>query len=151
MKLEIGGGHAVRPGWYNLDPVHGYQEVGMDLRMKAQDAPWPIIENGVTEIMASHVMEHIPSGQARIDVMNECHRVLAPGGEMTVFVPNCLSPTWEAYADPTHISYWCLESFHYFDGHFQPNADYGIKFWETKHLAPQEGWPAIIHWVGTPR
>jgi hypothetical protein len=93
-------------------------------------------------------MEHIPAGQSRIDVMNESHRVLAPGAVFEIVVPFMVG-TWHAIADPTHVSFWCLESFHYFDGVFAANADYGIKMWTTLSLEVVNGWEG--HWKGTPR
>lgn len=144
MNLEIGGGHLVQPGWTNLDPVNGEG----DWRRQAQDVPWPAGDGTVQAIRASHVMEHIPAGQPRIDVMNEAHRVLAPGGVFEIIVP-LLVGTWHAVADPTHVSYWVKESFHYFDGLFLPNATYGIKFWTTLELEVVDGWEG--HWKGTPR
>ena len=103
----------------------------------------------VDAIRASHVMEHIPAGADRIAVMNEAHRVLKPGGVFEIRVPNCLSGTWHAFADPTHVSFWCIPSFHYFDGRFAANADYGIKCWSTLELLVQ-GDNEIL-WRGTPR
>jgi len=64
-------------------------------------------------------------------------------------VPNCLSGTWHAWADPTHVSFWCVESFHYFDGHFAANADYGIRLWTTHELRVQGD--NEVMWKGSPR
>ena len=113
-SIEIGGGHLVQAGWTNLDPTHGQG----DWQRPAQQVPWPAPDGSVDAIRASHVMEHIPAGADRIAVMNEAHRVLKPGGVFEIRVPNCLSGTWHAFADPTHVSFWCIPSFHYFDGSF---------------------------------
>lgn len=146
MKIEIGGGTLVGPGWVNLDPTHG---TGPDWTRFAQETPWPTEDNSVEAIRASHVMEHVPAGQPRIDVLNEAHRVLRPGGVFEIIVPDCLAGTWHAWADPTHVSFWCLESFHYIDGHFAANADYGLKMWSTLELVKT---PATeIKWRGVPR
>ncbi|HEY5990657.1 MAG TPA: methyltransferase domain-containing protein [Streptosporangiaceae bacterium] len=145
-SIEIGGGTLVQPGWINLDSRNGHGEWA---RM-AQQTPWPTGDNTVDAIRASHVMEHIPAGQERIDVMNEAHRVLKPGGVFEVIVPIVNNPlTWHAIADPTHVSFWVLESFHYFDGHFAANADYGIRLWQTLELEVRGGFEC--HWKGTPR
>lgn len=144
MRLEIGGGTLVQPGWVNLDPRNGVGE----WRREAQDTPWPAAADSVDAIRASHVMEHIPAGQPRIDVMNEAHRVLKPGAVFEVIVP-FMTGTWHAIADPTHLSLWCEESFHYFDGRKSADADYGIRLWETLELEVVDGWEG--HWKGTPR
>jgi SAM-dependent methyltransferase len=143
-SIEIGGGTLVQPGWINLDSRNGVGE----WRRMAQDTPWPTGDNTVTAIRASHVMEHIPAGQDRIDVMNEAHRVLRPGGVFEIIVPLMVG-TWHAIAEPTHVSFWCKESFHYFDGLFAANADYGIRLWQTLELDVVDGWEG--HWKGTPR
>ena len=145
MKLEIGGGHIVPAGWTNLDSRNGEGP----WRRLAQDTPWPTADRTVEAIRAAHVMEHIPAGDARLAVMNEAHRVLRPGGVFEIRVPNCLSGTWHAWADPTHVSFWCVESFHYFDGHFAANADYGIRLWTTHELRVQGD--NEVMWKGSPR
>lgn len=144
-SIEIGGGHLVQAGWVNLDPVNGQG----DWRRPAQDTPWPAGDGSVDAIRAAHVMEHIPAGAPRLAVMNEAHRVLRAGGVFEIRVPNCLSGTWHAFADPTHVSFWCVESFHYFDGLFAANADYGIRPWTTLELRIQ-GDNEIL-WKGTPQ
>ena len=144
MKLEIGWGRLVQAGWTNLDCRNG---TGPWKRL-AQDEPWPTGDRTVDAMRASHVMEHIPAGQERIDVMNEAHRVLKPGAVFEVRVPNCLSGTWHAFADPTHVSFWCTASFEYFDGAKAAHADYGILPWKTLELRIQ-GDNEIL-WKGTP-
>jgi predicted SAM-dependent methyltransferase len=144
-SIEIGGGHLVQAGWTNLDAWNGVGE----WKRRAQDTPWPAADNSVDAIRAAHVMEHIPAGEPRLAVMNEAHRVLRPGGVFEVRVPNALSGTWHAFADPTHVSFWCVESFHYFDGLFAANADYGIRPWTTLELRIQ-GDNEIL-WKGSPR
>jgi SAM-dependent methyltransferase len=151
MKLEIGGGTLCPSDWINLDPVHG----DGDWLRYAQQLPWPAPDGSVSSIRASHVMEHIPAGAERIAVFNEAHRVLVPGGTFEVIVPGAVARGpgemlgWWAIADPTHVSFWVPESFAYLDGSFAPNADYGIRPWETLELEVRNGWE--IHWRGTPR
>lgn len=132
--LELGGGTKARPGWANLDPAHGTGE----WRRPAQALPWPAADGAVDAIFASHVMEHIPAGADRITVMNEAWRVLRPGGTFEIRVP--LFGTWEAVADPTHVSWWVPQSFAYFTGELAPDADYGIRRWEAASVEVVDGW-----------
>lgn len=162
MKIDVGCGTMLQPGWTGLDPVHGEGAY----RQLAQQTPWPVMAQTVEAVRASHVMEHVPSGPDRIAVMNEAHRVLIDGGTFEIIVPLLVTPRlnvtqlavayteptpmqWQAIADPTHVSYWVPESFQYFEpGPFRPNADYGIALWERVSFEIVNGWEA--HWVGTP-
>lgn len=141
MRLDIGAGTILQEGWTALDPVHG--EGGW--KRRAEDAPWPVDDGGVEELRASHVMEHIHAGADRITVMNEAHRALKSGGIFTIIVP-IFNGGWQAIADPTHVSFWVEESFHYFDSRLAPNAHYGIRPWQTESLDTLSGWEC--HWVG---
>lgn len=143
MRINLGGGKLERPGFVNLDPVHGQ---GPWKRM-AQDAPWPCADGSVEEIYASHVLEHIPAGEARIAVFNEAWRVLGPDCPFRIRVP--LFPYWQAMADPTHVSYWTPQSFGYFDGSVAYDADYGILPWTTIRFWTEGDWEG--HWVGVKR
>lgn len=145
MLIEIGGGTIPQPGYTNLDPVHGE---GL-FKRKIQDGI-PVDDGSVDRLRASHVMEHIPAGAERIFVMNEAYRALRSGGEFEIIVPTVPTGpngvTWHAFADPTHVSFWVKESFHYFDGLFAANATYDIKLWQTRSLDILDGWEA--HWIG---
>lgn len=143
-SIEIGGGTLVQPGWTNLDFRNGFGE----WRRYAQDTPWPVEDGSVDAIRASHILEHVPAGQDRIDIFNEAHRVLKPGGIFEVILP-LFTGSWHAIADPTHVSFWVRESFHYFTGAFAANADYGIKPWQEIEWYVHDGFEG--HWKGTPR
>lgn len=155
MNIEIGGGTLAQPGWVNLDSRNGHGE----WQRAAQQVPWPTGDNTVDHILASHVLEHIPAGEDRIDIFNECHRVLKPGGIFEVKLPLAITEngqlSWHAWADPTHVSFWCRESFYYFmEGGspgvavFAANADYGIKLWREVSWAINGGFEG--HWRATP-
>lgn len=149
--LELGGGTLTNPGWASLDPVHPTEP---QLRRLAQDVPWPIKDDTVAHIRASHVLEHVPSGQPRIDVFNEAWRVLQPGAifeiilplvgytDRTTGLPMSNQIGWQPWADPTHVSFfWFPESLLYFcEGPFKPNADYGIREWQLESWDVRDGW-----------
>jgi SAM-dependent methyltransferase len=62
--------------------------------------PLPFRDGAVDRIFAVHVLEHLLDFLPLVD---ECHRVLRPGGLLHV-----LSPWWKhvnAVADPTHVRY----------------------------------------------
>lgn len=168
MKVEIGGGTNPRAGYRNFDPMEsgewggrlGYDRV-------------PVFDGAVSAVYASHVMEHIPQGQPRIDAFNEVWRILRPGGIFEVIVP-CVGYTahpavpgvltfvgnypdwtpdrlphyagWQPWADPTHVSFWWFpESFWYFcNPAFQANADYGKKMWDPGLMEMHDGWEAHV-------
>jgi predicted SAM-dependent methyltransferase len=140
MKIDVGGGRIPQAGYTNLDFAHGVNE----WKRLAQDIPWPTGDNTVEAVRASHLMEHIPAGQPRIDVMNEAWRVLKPGHDFEIIVP--LFPSWQAMADPQHVSYWVEQSWAYFDGRLVAQADYGMKIWKTVSFEVKDGWEA--HWIG---
>ena len=142
-SVDIGGGHSPTPGYDNLDPVHGTNAL---LTRRAEDGPLPYGNQSVEAIRASHVLEHI-AGPDIIPVMNEFHRVLVPGGELTVIVPQF--PSWQAMADPTHISFWVPERFAYFTGVAVAQAEYSIRYWIELELAYNDD--ASMTWRGTPR
>lgn len=147
--IDIGGGTIPAPGCVNLDPHHGQGE----WRRHIQDGI-PASDNSVIAVRASHVMEHIPAGNERIFVMNEVHRVLVSGGTFEIIVPTIgsggqLHGGWQAFADPTHVSFWYYpESWLYFcEGPFKPNADYGYKIWSALREEDMElrgGWEARV-------
>lgn len=88
--------------------------------------PWPWSESSIEEILALDVVEHLPN---RIHTMNELHRVLVPGGRVTIETPNA-NYGCGFIQDPTHCAPFCLSTFKYFEkgafAHTRLAKSYGI-------------------------
>ena len=81
IRLDIGAGDLDRSGWVTLDITDGC-DLFWDLR---NGIPFP--DNSVQVVYSSHLFEHMDfaAGQA---LLREVRRVLVPGGEVSVCVPN---------------------------------------------------------------
>lgn len=78
--LNIGTGGVDLPGWINLDETKPGD-------ILAAVPPLPFRSNCLAEVLASHVLEHMRL-QDGSDLLSDCHRVLKPGGRITVVVPD---------------------------------------------------------------
>ena len=81
LRLNLGCGKRVLDGFLNLDkfPVDG--RVGfLDLDV----FPYPFKNDSVDEVVLSHVLEHLVDP---LHVVEECHRILKPGGVLQVDLP----------------------------------------------------------------
>lgn len=96
LKLDLGAGINHREGFKSVDiiPFEGLDYVA-DLTQ-----PWQWEDGSVTEIHASHFLEHF-GPKDRTFILNEMYRVLKPGGKVTIICPNWASS--RAYGDPTHV------------------------------------------------
>lgn len=87
---------------------------------------WPWEDGSVGHILANDIIEHLPD---KIHTMNEAWRVLQPGGTFEMFVPT--TDGRGAWQDPTHCSYWNVNSFFYYCAEFLENRrfakSYGIE------------------------
>ena len=81
INLDIGAGDTRRAGWVTLDITDGC-DLYWDLR---RGIPFP--DNSVQRVYSSHLFEHMDysAGQS---LLGEARRVLVPGGEVSVCVPN---------------------------------------------------------------
>jgi hypothetical protein len=105
-KLNLGCCDRRLDGYTGVDRVPGPAvDVVADL-----SKPWPWADESVAEILAHDVIEHLPD---KIRTMNEAWRVLKPGGRAEIVVPTTDGPG--AFQDPTHVSFWNRNSFHYFE------------------------------------
>ena len=82
LKLNLGSG-PVRgsDGWLNLD-----REVGADLQADLTQG-LPFQADTVAKIYTSHFLEHLSHPEI-CGLLLECYRVLVPGGEISVCVPD---------------------------------------------------------------
>ena len=103
--LDLGGAHNPTPGYLTVD-----QHPGANFQMDVT-AGLPFEDNSIGVIRAFDFLEHIPIGQV-VPFMNECWRVLAPGGFMLTATPS--TDGRGAFQDPTHVSFWNANSFWYY-------------------------------------
>lgn len=78
----------------------------------------PFPTGSIKSIITHHAMEHIGGGFIRL--MDECYRVLEPGGIFRVIVP--LFPSHSAVADPDHKRYFLIDTFAPFEGDSEGNS-----------------------------
>lgn len=132
LKLDLGCGQSPKDGfegvdWVNLSTVKYVQNLWK--------FPWQFDDNSCEELHASHVVEHIPSAWVSPDgkykivpddpgdkllffaFFDECYRILAPNGRMTVIVPAGRSN--RAFQDPTHERFLVEETFYYLNADFR--------------------------------
>jgi SAM-dependent methyltransferase len=109
---------------------------GIDIVHNLNTYPWPFEDNSVDELFCSHYVEHIPhdifnptdTRDGLIQFMDECYRILKPGGKLTIQVP--FGSSIRAFQDPTHRRFLFKESFYYFNKDWRDSvgvSHYGIK------------------------
>jgi SAM-dependent methyltransferase len=104
--LDVGCGWNKHPGAIGLDSnPRAKPDVVHDLG----DIPYPFRESEFDEVIASHVIEHVPDMMAFI---SELHRVTRPGGRLKVLAPHYTNPDWAS--DPTHRNHLNSYTFNYF-------------------------------------
>lgn len=81
MKLHLGCGSRIIPGFENLDgdPVPGAH--------KWWAPKLPFADNSVDYIYSEHFIEHLDK-EVAIELFKECHRVLKPGARMRIVTPS---------------------------------------------------------------
>jgi SAM-dependent methyltransferase len=121
IKINLGSGTDPAEGFINVDHL-ALPEV--DLVHNLMNFPYPFEGESALEIRAIDVLEHLASYAADnrpsvIAFMEECHRILKPGGRLFI-----QTPRYDAeflWIDPTHVRGFHPESFNFFD----PETHYG--------------------------
>lgn len=103
--IDLGGAHSPAEGFKSLD-IHPGADIVCDVTQGL-----PFEDNSVGVLRAHDFLEHIPIGKV-VPFMNECYRVLAPGGWLLTSTPN--TDGRGAFQDPTHQSFWNSNSFWYY-------------------------------------
>lgn len=107
-KLNLGAGNRPEKGMVNHDKIKHRPEI--DIAHDLNILPWPWKDKSFDYILARSVFEHLNIDL--VTVLDECWRILVPGGTLVVKVPH-----WQhdnAYADPTHRWRYSLRSFEVF-------------------------------------
>lgn len=144
-KLDVGSGATREDGWESIDISDAYAP---DHVHDITELPWPFEDNTFDELRCSHILEHIDRSLL-VSVMNEMHRILKPHGLLEIVVPVVCNDQgvmqWQAFADPTHVSFFVPETFAYFlPGYYDDHQKlYGIHTWERLENDPHENVSAI--------
>ncbi len=84
LKLNLGCGNNHRPGYLNVDK-HGEPDLVHDL----ESLPWPWEDSSVSEVVLSHVLEHLGAGtDTYLGILKELYRVCADGARIHITVPH---------------------------------------------------------------
>ena len=106
MKLNLGCGSDLRPGWVNVDII---QMPGVEVVCDLNER-WPWGDNEVEQVWASDVFEHL---RDKMHTMEEMWRVCQHGAICEVETPNMVyNPA--GWSDPTHRTCWHPENMDYF-------------------------------------
>ncbi len=122
LKLHLGCGRNILPGWVNVDMT---PQPGVDLTADfdaCAQAPLPFADNSVTEFLANHLIEHLANP---LPFMQELHRIARSGARFVLRCPYGSSN--DAFEDPTHKRIYFPGSFAYFAQPTYAKADYGYR------------------------
>ena len=105
VKVDLCCGIRKPEGFIGVDIV---QLPGVDIVCNLNEA-FPFDDNSVDYLRAHDAIEHLPD---KIKTMNEIWRVCKHDAVIDIEVPS--TDGRGAFQDPTHISYWNLNSFCYY-------------------------------------
>ncbi len=104
-----------------------YQKVNLVME------PIPYPDSFFDSVSAYDFLEHVPRqlvlpdgkmSNPFVNLMNEIHRVLVPGGRLLALTP--AFPHVSAFTDPTHVNFITADTHQYFVGHQRSGAMYGF-------------------------
>ena len=112
IKYNLGCGENKRRGFINVDSS---KEVEPDICEDVTITPWKWAKQADL-IFADNLFEHIRE-ELVLKVMQECHRLLKPGGLLQIIVPISAPDNFMAmFSDSSHVNHnFTLETYDYFD------------------------------------
>lgn len=137
---------------------------GVDVVHDLTKFPYPFKNESASEIVSNHFVEHL-TGDDFIKHMDECYRILIPGGKMRLVHPYCFSE--RAFQDPTHKTFIPAARYLYFDkmwrianklDHYPIKSDFEFQIFVSYHNDKGENWTlkadatrnfAMAHYVNT--
>lgn len=130
IRLDIGCGRNKQAGFVGMDRR---ALPGVDIVWNWNEFPWPLPDESVVMVLASHVVEHVsPIDGNFIDWMNELWRVCKIGAEVVIATPHGYSSGY--LQDPTHCNPCSEATFAYFTPAHALYNVYRPKPWRIKTL-----------------
>ena len=105
VKVDLCCGASKPKGFIGVDLFGGR---GVDI-VADLNGRFPFDDNSVDVVRAHDAIEHLPD---RIHTMNEIWRICKPNALVDIFVPS--TDGRGAFQDPTHVSFWNINSFVYY-------------------------------------
>jgi acetyltransferase-like isoleucine patch superfamily enzyme/SAM-dependent methyltransferase len=105
VRIDLGCGSRKAPGFIGVDI---FPAPGVDIVADLATA-FPFEDSSVDVVRAHDFIEHLTD---RLRTMNEIWRICKDGALVDLFVPS--SDGRGAFQDPTHVSFWNINSFPYF-------------------------------------
>jgi predicted O-linked N-acetylglucosamine transferase (SPINDLY family)/cephalosporin hydroxylase len=141
LRVDLGCGDRKPDNFVGVDVCPG---VGVDI-VADLNQRFPFPDNSVDELRAYDTIEHLVD---RIHTMNEIWRVCKPGAKVDILVPS--TDGRGAFQDPTHVSFWNINSFLYYCVDFPNYIDlckkYGFKgAFKVVRLEDEESSHKVIH------
>ncbi|MDG3087801.1 methyltransferase domain-containing protein [Vibrio hannami] len=149
LKLNIGCGKKPKLGWVNID-----LKPSADLTLDARE-PLPFSDNSCSAIYSEHFLEHLEYPKQTYFFLKECFRVLEPGGEFSVAVPDTEWPIAEylgtrndGYFDIAKKQWhpeWCVTRMEHINQHFREYHDHKFAYdFETlEHVLYKAGFSVV--------
>lgn len=143
LILGCGPHHAKQPREVLLD-IRKFPNV--DVVHNLDEHPWPFADKSMSRILAVHVVEHLQLLLVRF--MNECWRILKPGGSVYIETPMAGVDVDLEWADPTHVRCYRPHSFfNYFTPEGIERFGYTDRAWTPAFCGarPQDPATLVIH------
>jgi len=118
--LNLGAGNKIIAGAVNHDLQKHRPEI--DVAHDLNLLPWPWRDESFDKIVAVSVFEHLEINL--VAVLDECHRLLRPGGVVAMKLP--LWSAERAHDDPTHRWFFTIRSLHQFCPETKRGKQYGF-------------------------
>ena len=116
MKVNLGCGNLKVDGAIGID---FRQTQATDIVYDLTQYPWPFRDEEFDGAIAKDIIEHM---LYVVPFLDECWRIVKPGAEL--YIRTSYWTSENSYRDPTHLHYFTLESFDFFD----PDTEMGIKY-----------------------
>jgi predicted O-linked N-acetylglucosamine transferase (SPINDLY family) len=141
LRVDIGCGDRKPDNFVGVDVCSG---LGVDI-VADLNQRFPFPDNSVDELRAYDTIEHLVD---RIHTMNEIWRICKNGAKIDILVPS--TDGRGAFQDPTHVSFWNINSFLYYCIDFPNYIDlcrkYGFKgAFKAVKLEHEESSQNVIH------